>query len=146
MMARSLRVVMLMVVVVVAGCEPGSTNPTPKKVTSEDVRRDAGKAAETATEYSREAMEEFQKNLEGKLKNLDAEIARLREKGHGLKDQAKVNWDAKMADLETKRDAVRIKLAEIGRSSAGAWKDVKQGAQSAWDDLNTAFHKIASEF
>ncbi len=146
MMARSLSVSMLMGVVVVAGCEPGGTNPTPKKVTSEDVRRDAGKAAETATEYSREAMEEFRKNLEGKLRDLDAEIAKLREKGHGLKDQAKVNWDAKMADLETKRDALRVKLAELGRSSARAWKDVKQGAQSAWDELNRAFLKAASEF
>jgi len=31
---------------------------------------------------------------------LDAKIAKLREKGRDLKDQAKANWDQKMAELE----------------------------------------------
>ena len=35
---------------------------------------------------------------------------------------------------------------EIARSSAEAWKDVQQGAQSAWDELDKAFHDVAREF
>jgi LPS O-antigen subunit length determinant protein (WzzB/FepE family) len=128
------------------GCERKPADRTPGKVTSEDVRRDAGQAVNTAAEFSRQTKEEFQKKLEARLKDLDAEIAKLREKGRDLKDKAKANWDQKMAELETKRDAARAKLAEVGHSSAEAWKDVQKGAQSAWDELDKAFRDASREF
>lgn len=77
---------------------------------------------------------------------MDVEIAELREKGSGLRDEAKADWDRKMAELEIKREAARVKLAEIGHSSAEAWKDVQQGSQSAWDELDKAFNNAAREF
>jgi LPS O-antigen subunit length determinant protein (WzzB/FepE family) len=134
-----------------SGCEQQyeqkSADPTPKKtVTPEDVRRDAGQAADTAAEYSQQTKEEFQKKLETQLKELDAKIAKLREKGRDMKDEAKVKWDRKMADLEKKREVARAKLAEVGHSSAEAWKDVKKGAQSAWDELDKAFRDASREF
>ena len=45
----------------------------------------------------------------------------------------------KMAALETKRDAARAKLTEVGQASAEAWKDLQKHAQNAWDDLEKAF-------
>jgi len=132
--------------VAVVGCEQKSADPTPKKVTSDDVRRDAGKAAETTTEYARQTKEEFQEKLDTRLKELDAEIARLREKGHDRTDDAKAGWEQKMKELETKRDAARAKLAEIRDSSAEAWKDIRKGAQSAYDDLDKAFRDASREF
>jgi LPS O-antigen subunit length determinant protein (WzzB/FepE family) len=117
-----------------------------QKVTSEDVRRDAGQAVKTAAEYSQQTKEEFQKKLDARLKEMDAEIAKFREKGRHLKDQAKAAWDQKMAELETKRDAARAKLAEVGHSCAEAWKDLQKGAQSAWDELDKAFRDASREF
>ena len=128
------------------GCGQEAVDRTPGKVTSEDVRRDAGQAVKTAAEFSQQTKEEFQKNLDVRLKELDAEIAKLRVKGGDLKDKAKANWDQKMAELEKKRDAARAKLAEVGQSSAEAWKDVRQGAQSAWDELDKAFRDASREF
>jgi hypothetical protein len=77
---------------------------------------------------------------------LNAEITKLREKGRELKDQARVNWDRKLADLETKRDAARAKLAEVSTASAEAWKDVQKEAQSAWDELDKAVDDASREF
>lgn len=128
------------------GCERKPLDRTPGNVTSEDVRRDAGQAVKTAAEFSQQTKEEFQKNLDTRLKELDAEIAKLREKGRDLKDKAKADWDQKMAELEKKRDAARAKLAEVGHSSAEAWKDVQKGAQSAWDELDKAFRDASREF
>ena len=145
-MSRFVWMLMLAGLLTASGCEQKYADRTPEKVTSEDVRRDASQAAETAAEYSRQTKEEFQKNLDARLKKLDAEIAKLQEKGRNLKDQAKANWDRKMADLETKRATVRAKLVEIGDSSAEAWKDVREGAQSAWDELDKAFHDASREF
>jgi LPS O-antigen subunit length determinant protein (WzzB/FepE family) len=137
---------MLAVLFAAIGCERKPADRMPGKVTSEDVRRDAGQAVNTAGKFSQQTKEEFQKKLDARLKELDAEIAKLREKGRDLKDKAKPNWDQKMADLEKKRDAARAKLAEVGQSSAEAWKDVQKGAQSAWDELDKAFRAASSEF
>ncbi len=129
-----------------SGCDSKPAETMPGKVTSEDVRRDAGKAVDTAVEFSQQTKEEFQRKLDLRLKELDAEIAKLREKGNNLKDEAKADWDKKMADLETKRTSASAKLTEVGNSSAEAWKDVQKGAQAAWDDLDKAFHEASREF
>lgn len=50
-----------------AGCEKRPAEQPPKKVTGEDVRRDAGRAIKTATEYSRQTTERFQKKLDREL-------------------------------------------------------------------------------
>jgi TolA-binding protein len=110
------------------------------------VRREAGEAVDTAAEFSQQTKEEFLTRLEARLEKLDGEVAALREKGRDLKDEAKADWDRKLADLEAKRDAARTKLAEVKESSAEAWKDVQQGAQSAWDDLEQAFQDASREF
>jgi TolA-binding protein len=129
-----------------SGCEQKPADRTPGEVTSEDVRRDAGQAVNTAAAFSQQTKEEFQKNLDARLKEMDAEIAKLREKRRDLKDEAKANWDQKMAELETKREAASAKLADVGHSSAEAWEDVQKGAQSAWDELDTAFRDASREF
>ena len=145
-MSRLVWMLMLAGLLASSGCERKPADRTPGKVTSEDVRRDAGEAVDTAAEFSQQTKEEFQKNLDARLKELDAEIAKLREKGRDLKDEAKANWDQKMADLETKRDIARAKLDEVAHSSAESWKDVQKGAQSAWDELDKAFREASREF
>lgn len=145
-MSRLIWMFMLSVLLAASGCDQKPVDRPSGTVTSEEVRRDAGQAVNTAAEYSAQTKEEFQKRLDARLKELDAEIAKLQEKGRDLKDDAKANWDRKMADLEMKRDAARVKLAEVGHSSAEAWKDVQKGAQSAWTDLDKAFHDASREF
>jgi len=145
-MSRFVCVLMSAGLLAAVGCGQTPLDRTPGKVTSEDVRRDAGQAVKTAAEFSQQTKEEFQKNLDTRLKELDAEIAKLRVKGRDLKDKAKADWDQKLADLERKRDAARARLAEVGQSSAEAWKDVRKGAQSAWDELDKAFRDASREF
>jgi TolA-binding protein len=145
-MSRLVWTLMLAGLVAVVGCERKPADRTTGKVTSEDVRRDAGQAVNTAVEFSQQAKEEFQRKLDARLKNMDAEIAKLHEKGRDLKGEAKTKWDQKLADLEMKRDAARAKLGEIGQSSGEAWKDVQKGAQSAWDEMDKAFRDASQEF
>ena len=136
----------LVVLIIVMGCEQPSSVPTSGKVTSEDVRHDADKAVDAAAEFSQQTKDEFQLKLETRLKELDAEMVVLREKGRDLKDEAKVKWDEKLVELEAKRDTARAKLAEVGECSAEAWKDLQKGAQAAWNDMDTAFSEASREF
>ena len=146
MKLRKFSLLMLAGSLMVCGCDQKAADPTSAKTSSEDVRRDVGKAADTVAEFSQQTKEEFQKSLDTRLKEMDAEIAKLRLKGHDLKDQAKISWDQKIAELEVKRNAAFAKLAEVGRSSAEAWKDIQKGAQSAWAELDKALHEASSEF
>ena len=145
-MSRFVWMLMLAGLLTAIGCEQKPADRTPGKVTSENVRRDAVQAGNTAAEFSQQTKEEFQKGFDAQLKERDGEIAKLREKGRDLKDQAKADWERTMVDLEGKRDAARAKLAEVGHASAEAWKDVRKGAQSAWDDLEKAFRDASREF
>ena len=145
-MVRCVWMLMVPGLLVNSGCEQKPTEPVPGKVSADDVKREAGEAVHTAAEHSQQAKEDFVKSLKARLTELDAEIAQLREKGRDLKDEAKANWDQKLADLEIKREAARAKLDEVGTSTAEAWKDVQQGAQSAWDELDKAVRDAAGEF
>lgn len=145
-MSRVVWIVMFAGLLMANGCERKPADRPPGKVTPEDVRRDASQALKTAAEYSQHTKDEFQAKFDARLNELDAGIAKLREKGRNLKDKAKADWDQKMADLETKREAARAKLAEAAHSSAEAGKDVRKGAESAWDELERAFRDASQEF
>jgi predicted nuclease with TOPRIM domain len=99
--------------------------------------------AKTAEESAKVAKEEFNKNMEDRLKKLDMEISKLREKGRELKGEAQTEWDKKMAALETKRDTARAKLTEVSHATADAWKDLQKHAQATWDDLEKAFQEAS---
>lgn len=145
-MMRSFCLIVPIGFVALTGCEQPGSAPKSGKVTSEDVRHDAGKAVDTAAEFTQQTKEEFQAKLEVRITELDAEIVKLREKGHELKDEAKETWDQKLAAFETKRDAAQAKLTEVKDSSAEAWKDLQKGAQAAWEDMDKAFHAASHEF
>jgi len=134
------------VIAFASGCDQPASAPLSDDVTSDDVRRDAGKAVDTAAEFAKQTKDEYQSKLDSRLAELDEEIVMLRERGSQLKDDAKVRWDEKLAELEIKREAARAKLAEVKASSTEAWKDLQKGAQSAWDELDKAFRDASSEF
>lgn len=137
---------LLATMLALGGCAERATDPPANRVTSADVRRDAGRAVDTTTQYLQQSKEEFQKDLEVRLRQMDVEIAKLRERGSELQADAKVKWEQKMDELETKREAARGKLAELRQSSAAAWKDLQAGAKSAWDEMDRAFREAAKEF
>ena len=148
------RVLILSVIVsaLATGCDQPTASTPPVSstpagtVTSDDVRRDAGNAVDSAAAFAKQTKDEYQSKLDARLKELDAEVATLRKKGSELKDDAKVRWDERMVQLETKREAARVKLSEVKDSSAEAWKDLQTGAQSAWDELDKAFRDASGEF
>jgi hypothetical protein len=115
-------------------------------VTADDVRRDTEKAADTTTKAATQAKEELERRLNSGLADMDSAIAKLHEKGHALKDEAKARWNEKMADLRAKQEAARKKVDELGTSTGEAWGRLEKGAQSAWDDLQKAFNDVSKEF
>ena len=129
-----------------SGCTEAPVEHTVRKVTIDDVRRDADTAVDTATAAVVQAKKDFEVRFKTSLAEMEVEIAKLYEKGVALKDEAGVRWSEKMAELKAKQKVAREKLDEIGTSTGEAWVRMEKGAQSALDDLRKAFQEAAKEF
>lgn len=116
------------------GCE--------KKAEKHEAAKEAAHSAKTEVQTAQADKEEFQKKMEHRLKNLEAEIAKLREKGRDLKGDSLSEWDRKIAALNTKLDTARTRLSEVAHNSAEAWNDLQKNAQAAWDDVEKAFENV----
>lgn len=145
-MLRSSRLLSAAVLVSCAGCAEPPVEHTVRKVTAEDVRRDTEKAADTATKAATQAKAEFEMRLQSRLADIDAALAKLREKGLALKDEAKTRWNERMADIEARQEAARTKMDELGSSTGEAWARLEKGAQAAWDDVQRAVQEASKEF
>ncbi len=129
-----------------SGCSKAPVEHTVHKVTAEDVRHDADKAVDTAVAAAVQAKDDFELRFKTGLAEMEVEIAKLREKGAALKDDAAVRWNEKMADLQAKQKVARAKLDELRASTGEAWGHLEKGAQAAWDDARHAFEEAAKEF
>lgn len=146
MMIRSWWLLSAAVLLSVSGCSEAPVEHTVRKVTVEDVRRDAEKAVDTATAAAMQAKNDFEVRFKTSLAEMEVEIAKLHEKGVALKGDASVRWNEQMADLQGKQKVAREKLDELRTSTGEAWGHMEKGAQSAWDDVRKAFEEAAKEF
>ena len=128
------------------GCTKAPVEHTVRKVTVEDVRRDADKAVDTAVIAAAQAKEDFEMRFKNGLAEMEVEMGKLREKGLALKDEASTRWSQKMAELKAKQKVAQEKLDELRTSTGEAWGHLEKGAQSAWDDVRKAFDEAAREF
>lgn len=115
----------------------------PADVMPKDVRRDTGPVAKPDSDYVKQTKMEFQNKLDAQLNAMDGEITKLREKGRNLKDSDKAKWDEKMAVVDTKMEEARATLENLDRASEDTWKDAREKAQRACDDLERTFREAS---
>jgi hypothetical protein len=129
-----------------SGCTEAPVKHTVLKVPIEDVRRDAAKAGDAVAASAAQSKADFEMRLKARLADMEAEIAKLHEKGLALKDEARTQWDQTMEKLQAKQKVAREKFDALGTSTGEAWGHLEKGAQSAWDDLREAVQEAAKEF
>jgi hypothetical protein len=130
-----------------AGCQDGpSTSPPNRKVTGEEVKKQAADALSTAKAFAQQQKEEYVKHLQSELEKLDAQLAAWKKKASSAKDDAKAGLEEKIQDLEKQRDSFRKKLDGFAKDSKDAWEDLKKGMDNALGDLKDAFDKAKDHF
>lgn len=88
----------------------------------------------------------YQKKLEAQLDEWEAKLEVLAAKARNATADARISYENELEGLKSKRLAARQKLDELGKSSEDAWEDLKDGAESAWDEMGKAIEKFASRF
>jgi chromosome segregation ATPase len=83
--------------------------------------------------------ESYRKKMEGRLNQLNAQIA-------DLVDKLETGVDKELESLRPKLKAAREKLDELKQTSADAWGDLKPGMEKAWTELQKSFNEAAARF
>lgn len=119
----------------------------PTETTEAPAELDAAKTqAEKTQADPLNAKETFQESLGQTLTRVDAELETLTSHVAALAEEARAEWNEKLAALNAKRAEAETKLNEIRKSSGEAWEHLRDGAQNAWDELQKAVGAAVKEF
>ena len=75
----------------------------------------------------------------------DREIGSLEKKAAKSSGEAKAQFHSDIQELKAKRAAASKKLDEMGKASAGAWDDAKNGFADAYKDLHDSYHRAVKK-
>ena len=75
------------------------------------------------------------------VRQTDREIRDLDRKASRASGEAKAQLKSDMQELKAKRKQASAKLDEMGKATAGAWDEAKNGFADAYKDLQTSYEK-----
>lgn len=90
--------------------------------------------------------EAYEKKLQAKLDEWNADIHKLKAKADAAEADAQLKYYKQIEELRTMQDAARKKLEELKDAGDDAWEDLKAGIDSAWDALHTSVKSAISRF
>lgn len=88
----------------------------------------------------------YQEKVGAEFDKLNAQIDEFKAKADQAKAEVSIEYSSKVEELCAKRDAMRLKLEELQKTSEDAWADIETGFRRAWDELSESFQKAMSKF
>ncbi|MCM1981693.1 hypothetical protein [Lyngbya confervoides] len=95
---------------------------------------------------TQELYQTYQQKMNENLAKLDAKIEELKTKAMAAKAEQRQNYRDLVADLEAKKASLELKLQNLKSSGQDAFDSLKDGVDSAWSELQTAFDRAKSSF
>ncbi|MBU0653590.1 MAG: hypothetical protein KJ914_00490 [Gammaproteobacteria bacterium] len=90
--------------------------------------------------------EDYQQKIEAELGLAQAKLAEFQARAKVASADTRMSYNEHMRDMEQKFDATRTKLKEFGEASDGAWENLKDGVETAWNSLSTSVQNAAAKF
>ena len=116
------------------------------KVTAQDVKKESKEASNAAVAYPEQKKEAYQQQIEAELKAFDQKLDKLKAGAMGLKDEAKVEYNQKIALLEQKKKSASETFNTLKSASGETWNDMKSGMDKAVDELRDTYDKVIAHF
>lgn len=123
--------------------KPETVNKSELGLSSEGAKRQAEGALETTMNYVKQKKTDYQKNLEGKLNELDSEINELKAKVSDAGKETKAKYDEMIEALQQKQKDAKNKLENLKSASAERWEDFKSGIETALEDLRKKYNEAS---
>ncbi|MFO7750683.1 MAG: coiled coil domain-containing protein [Desulfobacteraceae bacterium] len=90
--------------------------------------------------------EAYEKKLQGKLDEWNAEIDKLKAKADSAEADAQLEYHKQIEELRSMQQAASEKLDELKEAGDDAWEDLKAGMDIAWESLNSSIKAAVSRF
>ena len=120
--------------------------PVVAQTTAQDVQKKTADAWDTVKSYSIEKKKDAVAYGKKLVRESDAKIKGLENKAAKASGDAKARYNREITDLKTKRKNASRKLDEMGKATAAAWDNAKNGFADAYRDLHESFEKAAAQF
>ena len=88
----------------------------------------------------------YEQKWQAQLDIWQAEVDKFKAKASGASADAQLRLNSEIKVLEGKIAEGKAKLVQIAAASDDAWQSLKQGGDSAWAALKSAFSDAASKF
>ena len=88
----------------------------------------------------------YEKKIQAKLDEVSAEIERLQAKAREAEADAEIAYNKQIDELRKKHEELKNKLDEVMHAGEDAWKDIKAGAELAYESLSDALKSATSRF
>lgn len=103
-------------------------------------------ADDTARETAAKAKQKFQRQLAAQLKDWDARLAQWSEQAARAKSKTRGEYEKQLEALTAQRADAEKKLRQLRAHSVDAWEDVKEGAESVWQEMRKTMERVAARF
>jgi hypothetical protein len=91
-----------------------------------------------------ETVEAHVGKMEAELKQWGARLDELLTKANAAGTGAKIDYRKRLDDLQEKFVVAEARFAELKAAGSRKWDTFKDGVETAWRELETAFTKLAN--
>ncbi len=96
--------------------------------------------------HTTQNIDTYKANLEGKIKEWNAETDKLQAKAQQAGADAQAKFRDHMAAIRERESEARKKLTEFGNATKSAGDEIKVGLEKAVNDLGAAVDKARAQF
>jgi flagellar biosynthesis GTPase FlhF len=128
----------------IAGLIPWSSPAAESTASAEKVAKEARETIEATREYTAQQKEAFQRKAHEELVAIQRQIIGLREKITAASETTRAELQKSLDELEKKKDGVKEKVDELKSTTDAKWHDVREGMNTALNDLKRSYQKLLS--
>jgi len=88
----------------------------------------------------------YQDKMTAKLREIDAEIERLKARAANKQIDTKNSVREKIDSIKENRKAVENKLNELNQKGEDAWSELRTGINNSWDELKSSVDEAVEKF
>ncbi|OIR03773.1 hypothetical protein GALL_141930 [mine drainage metagenome] len=88
----------------------------------------------------------YRQKYEAQIEELNARLTVIRARAKRLAADAKIAAHEELADTDEKLAELKSRLSKLRNAGDGAFKDLKGGVESAWNDLDKAAKRAIKRF
>lgn len=115
------------------------------EVSGAEVREELNEAAQATGKKIEQEKEEFVADMRRLGKDMDTKIDRLKVRMEGKTGKAREKIKEEINELEKKKGNLNDEIEKVEKSSAKAWKEIKEGANKVAADIRQFFKNVEED-